>query len=321
MGITVVDTPGFGSSSGEAIRRIENMRMALGSDLRSANTILFAMDGAAPVITTGMFDMLSMMSAIFGAKFWDYIVIGVTKWSFSQAAIDERQEACDLNGEDSEECHDESWFKREVSKEMQEKFGIEREFTFSFMDSFSQNGSNVEDEIQQEYWLQETAKLWEAADGVSMPFTFHMHDDVNLQNQQLEKEIQRLNTAIADLEAEINLQLAEIDNLNQTINANYDEIIKLQGIIDNQNATINTMQTTISENNDLILDLETTIEQQTAQIQQLTEQVNSLEATKWNNDAYIQSLNDTISSQTAQISQLQADVDSCNSYFSKYFVL
>jgi len=314
--ITVVDTPGFGSSSGEAIRRIENMRITLGSDLRYANTMVYAMDGAAPIITSGMFDMLSMISAIFGSKFWDYIVIGVTKWSYSQAAIDERQEACDVNGEDSEECHNEDWFKREVSKEMLEKFGIERELTFSFMDSFSQNGSNIGDEIQQEYWLQETTKLWEAVDGVSTPFIFHMHDDLNLQNQQLEKEIQRLNTTIADLEAEISLQLAEIDNLNQTIQANYDEILRLQGIIHSQNSTINTMQTTISDNNDLILDLETTIEQQNSQIQQLTEEVNSLETTKSDNEARIRSLNDTVASQTDKISELQADVDSCNSYFS-----
>ena len=99
---------------------------ALGSDLRSANTILYTIDGSAPAITTGMNDMLSMMSALFGAKFWDYLVIGVTKWSFSQSAIDERQGACDQYGEDSEQCHNEDWFKREVSKEMLEKFGIER---------------------------------------------------------------------------------------------------------------------------------------------------------------------------------------------------
>ena len=84
------------------------------------------MDGTSPQLTSGMHDMLTMMSALFGTKFWDYIVIGVTKWSYSQSAIDERQEACDQFGEDSEQCHNEAWFQREVSKELLEKFGIQR---------------------------------------------------------------------------------------------------------------------------------------------------------------------------------------------------
>jgi len=319
--ITVVDTPGFGTSSAKAIKLIESMRVALGSDLRSANTILYTIDGSAPAITTGMNDMLSMMSALFGAKFWDYLVIGVTKWSFSQSTIDDRQGACDQYGEDSEQCHNEDWFKREVSKEMLEKFGFERELTFAFMDSMSQNGSNVGDEVQQQHWLLETAKLWEAASEVPIPFTFHMHDDVNLQNQQLEKEIERLTTSISDLEAEIDLQLADIESLNQTINDNDVEILRLKGIINDQNSTINAMQTTISDNNALIQELETTIIHQTTELSNLRSQVNSLETQKRFNEDYIASLTDTIASQTDQIIQLQADVDSCNSYFDKYLIL
>jgi len=319
--ITVVDTPGFGTSSAKAIKLIESMRVVLGSDLRSANTILYTIDGSTPAITTGMNDMLSMMSALFGAKFWDYLVIGVTKWSFSQSAIDERQGACDQYGEDSEQCHNENWFKREVSKEMLEKFGIERELTFAFMDSMSQNGSNVGDEVQQQHWLLETAKLWEAASEVHIPFTFHMHDDVNLQNQQLEKEIERLNTSISDLQAEIDLQLAEIDNLNQTINDNDVEILRLQEIINDQNSTINAMQTTISDNYRIIGDLETTIVNQTTELSNLRSQIDSLETQRYLNENYIASLNSQITNQNHQIIRLQADVDSCNSYFSNFLML
>jgi len=319
--ITVVDTPGFGTSSAKAIKLIESMRVALGSDLRSANTILYTIDGSAPAITTGMNDMLSMMSALFGAKFWDYLVIGVTKWSFSQSAIDDRQGACDQYGEDSEQCHNEDWFKREVSKEMLEKFGFERELTFAFMDSMSQNGSNVGDEVQQQHWLLETAKLWEAASEVHIPFTFHMHDDVNLQNQQLEKEIERLNTSISDLQAEIDLQLAEIENLNQTINDNDVEILRLQEIINDQNSTINAMQTTISDNYRIIGDLETTIVNQTTELSNLRSQIDSLETQRYLNENYIASLNSQITNQNHQIIRLQADVDSCNSYFSNFLIL
>ena len=52
--------------------------------------------------------------------------LGVTKWSYKQSAIDDREEVCEHYGEDSEFCHNEAWFIKEFSREMEEKFGITR---------------------------------------------------------------------------------------------------------------------------------------------------------------------------------------------------
>ena len=77
------------------------------------------------------------------------MMIGVSKWKYSQSAIDERQDACDYYGDPSDRCKNEAWFIRELSQQLQEKFEIERNLTFAFMDSFSQSGPNLNDEFQQ----------------------------------------------------------------------------------------------------------------------------------------------------------------------------
>ena len=65
-------------------------------------------------------------------------MVGVTKWKYSQAAIDERQDMCDHYGDPSEKCKNEAWFIRELSQQLEEKFDVTRNLTFAFMDSYSQ---------------------------------------------------------------------------------------------------------------------------------------------------------------------------------------
>ena len=44
--------------------------------------------------------------------------------------------------------------------QIEEKFGIAKDFQFAFMDSFSQAGTvNLNDQVQQDYWIQETNKV------------------------------------------------------------------------------------------------------------------------------------------------------------------
>ena len=88
------------------------------------------------------------------------MMVGVTKWKYSQAAIDERQAMCDHFGDPSEKCKNEAWFIRELSQQLYEKFDISRNLTFAFMDSFSQTFPGIDDEVQQEHWIEETNKLW-----------------------------------------------------------------------------------------------------------------------------------------------------------------
>jgi len=139
------------------------------------------------------------MSAIFGQVWWDYMMIGVTKWKYSQAAIDEREDACNDYGEDSEFCVSEEKFIKEFSQQLEEKMGLIQNFTFAFMDSFSQSGnSNLNDEVQQMHWQEETRKLWVEATRRNDSLEFKTIDEVLEENQLCKEENQRLHDIIED---------------------------------------------------------------------------------------------------------------------------
>ena len=159
----IVDTPGFGDSSGYDKKLIQEMMDSLESELGSANTIILAIDGNSPRFTSGLQDMLTQMSSIFGRTWWEFMMIGVTKWPYDQFHIDQRQAECDHYGDPSDKCKNEAWFIREMSKQFDEKFGQNRSFTFAFMDAFSQTWPGNEDSVQQDHWIIETDKLWKEA--------------------------------------------------------------------------------------------------------------------------------------------------------------
>ena len=80
------------------------MMEVLDNELGFANIIILALDGMTPRFTSGLQNMLRQVSSIFGDTWWDYMMIGVTKWKYSQSAIDERNATCNALGEDSEYC-------------------------------------------------------------------------------------------------------------------------------------------------------------------------------------------------------------------------
>ena len=157
------------------------------------------------------------MSAISGQTWWDFMMVGVSKWKYSQAAIDDRQKACDYYGDPSEECKNEAWFTRELSWQLAEKFGVTKNFTFAFMDSFSQSGPELGDEVQQQHWWEETLKLWEEATGRNETFDFKTIDDVLEENVICREENQRLHDIIDE----------DIENLRQDVEHNGELISSL----------------------------------------------------------------------------------------------
>ena len=62
----IVDTPGFGDSDGSDNALIQEMMDILDNELGDANVIVLAIDGATPRFSSGLYDMLRQMSAIFG---------------------------------------------------------------------------------------------------------------------------------------------------------------------------------------------------------------------------------------------------------------
>ena len=121
-----MDTPGFGDSDNEDEQLITEMMDVLSNVLDHTDTIVLLIKGTETRFTEGLQTMIKRMTHLFGQKWWDYLVFGVSFWAYSQEAIDERQ----CYPEYPEYCHDEAWFARKMNLLAQEKFGVNRNFTF-----------------------------------------------------------------------------------------------------------------------------------------------------------------------------------------------
>ena len=140
------------------------------------------------------------------------MMVGVSKWPYDQYNIDRRQQDCDYYGDPSDKCKNEAWFIRELSQQLQEKFEIERNLTFAFMDSFSQSGPNLNDEVQQSHWIEETNKLWSEATSRNETFDFKTIDDVLEENALCKEENNRLNDIIAEDIKQLKENVTSLDN-------------------------------------------------------------------------------------------------------------
>ena len=162
-------------SSGNDESSIENIVRVLHKDLKYANQILLLMDGRDHRFLGQYIHMLRMMSTIFGNKWWDFMMIGVSKWSFKPSSIEEREENCI---EEPDYCKDENWYQREFQGHLENNFQLNRTFDFVFIDSFSQSKKSKHDNHQQKRFMEETTKLWNAATSSNKKLEFLTVDQV-----------------------------------------------------------------------------------------------------------------------------------------------
>ena len=250
--LKVVDTPGFGDSEGRDNEFIVEMMDVLKNELGYTNLITLVLEGSTPRFGEALYNMLRQMTSIFGNDWWDFMVVGVSKWSYSQVAINTRNMTC-TNYPDR--CQDEAWFINEFNAQFQEKFGLTKNFTFAFVDSWSQTIPNNEDPIQQMYWKQETDKLWEAATSTNETFPFMSIDDVlednaacRDENLQLEEENKMLNDQISE----------EIESIKAGVELHEDaiSILSSTATINSMNIESNTLKT--EDNSNKISNVSTT---------------------------------------------------------------
>merc|ERR1719341_3244151 len=281
---TVVDTPGFGDSDGEDEQLIEEMMGVLSNTISKADTIVLLLNGVSSQrFTDSLVTMIKRMTVMFGQQWWDYLVIGVSFWSYSEEAIAGRE--CSPNYPD--DCKDEDWFTREVNKQMQEKFGVTKNFTCLFLDSWSQTADNIGDEVQQQHWHLETGKLWNITINREEKFLFKTIDDILEENAEQRKEIKWLNDVITN-------NISQLNNLIQVLNntqISHGENIKdnAQGIETNiQNIDTNSMVANkgINENKNSIDENMSSIEQNRISIDEnaIDISTNRANITRNNND-------------------------------------
>ena len=187
--------------------------------------------------------MRRQMSSIFGRDFWNFLVIGVTKWKMSQEAIDDRNRKCQNY---PELCKDEAWLIKEVSNQLEEKFQQNRTFAFAFMDSYSQSIPDIDDQVQQENWIRETGKLWQQATSKNETFEFLTIDDIIEENFKCKQENDQLRDIIDN----------QLYNINQTLGLHDSEIVK-------NKETFTALSSNISQNADEIKSIASDVRENT----------------------------------------------------------
>ena len=129
-------------------------------------------------------------------------------------------------------CRDEAWFMKEFNAQFREKFGINKTFSFAFMDSWSQSPLGINDPVQQQHWREETDKLWRASTGSNETFQFMTIDDVLEENAKCKQENQRLNDIIDDniteLYSRVNQNELDLTENKAAISVNADHITDIE---------------------------------------------------------------------------------------------
>ena len=86
---SVVDTPGFGDTDNDDNELIDEMVNVLKNKVKTTNVFLLAFNGMNERLDNKIQQMLREMEALFGQKFWNNTVLGVTFWHLSLIHISE----------------------------------------------------------------------------------------------------------------------------------------------------------------------------------------------------------------------------------------
>merc|ERR1711962_974728 len=177
---TVIDTPGFGDSDGEDEALLDDMMEKL-ADIDYANTIVLLLDGSEKRFEQGLQAMLRRITIVFGKKWWDHVVIGVSFWGFDEASIKKRKRK------------DEAWFRRQINSQICDKlYECNKNFTFVFADSHFDRS----DPLEQARWQEEATILWEGTTSRGESFSFMTINDILEENTRVKRENQRLTDVI-----------------------------------------------------------------------------------------------------------------------------
>merc|ERR1712223_85104 len=307
---TVVDTPGFGDSDDEMEALIEEMMDVLNNKIGEADVILLLLKGTSTRFSAGLQIMLKRMTAIFGSKWWDNVVIGASFWTYDEFSIEKRK----CYPKYQHLCRDEKWFEAEITGQIQSKFNVQRNFPFIFADSWSQTtvppGFNKEDELQQQHWLEETDKLWDAAKQREQPFQFKTINDILEENIRQKRAIEGLNSVIENSIADLRTDLTSLGKkvrTSQKERANIWTLCSAQ--LEDLRSTDKRLQISLDDNLNNITKNKNVITEITANVSANTERINENTANINANKASITANTASINENTANISANTASIN------------
>jgi len=219
------------------------------------NAIILLLKGDDMRFDAPLQDMLRRMSAMFGDRWWQYMTIGVSFWSYTEEDINDREENCEYYPDD---CLDETHFCDNVNKALHDKFFLNRTFPCIFADPMSQTKPQLDDMIQQNYWRQETKKLWNIINGANDTFPFLTIDDILEENQFLKEKIVCLDKIINDkiswIEGNMTEHRNDINKNQEDINKNQEDIKKHRNDINKNREDIENGEVRMAEIEEDVMD-------------------------------------------------------------------
>jgi len=102
----------------------------------------------------------AQLEALFGRKMWSNVIIEMSKFSYEQSEIDKREEECENYPSN---CHDEEYWRKEMNRQIEDRWHIGLELPVVFIDSWSQKKGHEDNPSEQEHFISETQKLWDFA--------------------------------------------------------------------------------------------------------------------------------------------------------------
>ena len=149
--VTLVDTPGFGDSSGDDTPLLANMIEILKNTLGNANLLLLCQEGGGR-FSPSTITMLLELESMFGReRLWDNVMIEVTKWWYDAKSIADRERQ---GITEDKTCQD-------INDHIMEVAHLKNPLACIFLDSYATY--YLEDDTQQSFFYLYAKMLWAKA--------------------------------------------------------------------------------------------------------------------------------------------------------------